>query len=163
MALKPTASWARDDLDYDAIMNATGERGGIVCTDNTTASGVVIDQGANKVNYVANPSGVSARGLLFTDMVNKDLSQTHLDHYKYERQQGTKCVYAKGGKWTTNFVYPGHSPAPGDDAYVGHSGYIGNADVATDHVDATGTSRRVGTWISAKDENGYATIQLNIR
>ena len=160
MALKPHRQ--PGIYDISAFMNSTAERGGLVSFSSATASGVAMDQSELTVDYVAEPSGVRPFGLLLKDVVDKDLTQTHLDWYKNETQVGGKVSVYRIGEVVTDRIYPGHTPAAGDRAYIGHSGYIASADVATDHVDSTGTTRIVGQFVTSKDEDGFCKVTVNI-
>jgi len=160
MALKPQRTQGLWDIS--AFMNSTAERGGIVSFSSATASGVAMDQAEMTVDYVANPSGVVPFGMLMQDVVNKDLTQTFLDPYKDEVQVGSKVATQSICEVTTDRIYPGHTPSAGSTAYIGHSGYIASADVANDDSDSTGATRIVGQFRSAKDENGFAKVRINI-
>jgi len=149
--------------DLSAFMNSVAERGGIVAFSGATASGVAMDQSELTVDYVANPSGVKPFGMLMQDVVNKDLTQTRIDPYKNEVQVGGKVATQSICEVTTDMIYPGHTPAPGDPAYLGHSGFIGNVDVATDAVDITGATRKIGQFRTGPNEGGFCRVRVNIQ
>lgn len=161
MALK--ADRRHVDSTIDHFMSSTEERGGIVSLDSTDASGVAMDQAANTVAYVAEPSGIQPRGVLMSDVVDEDLTRQHRNWHKEEVQVGGKVTVWTIGEVTTDRVYPGQNPAPGDIAYVGHSGFIANSDVSTDSGAVDSQSKIVGRWITGEDEDGFAKVFINIR
>lgn len=160
MALGPNRSPVLDDIS--AFMTSTAERGGIVSLATTTASGVALDQSAMTVGYSATLSGVKPFGILMCDVVNKDLSQTHLNFYKHEVQVNSKVELMRDGWVETNMIYPGHTPVPGGKAYVGHSGYIAASNVATDDSDPTGANKVIGRFDTAKDEEGFCRVRVTL-
>jgi hypothetical protein len=157
MALKPDRTHIDSQIDY--FMNETAERGGIVVV-STAASGAAMDNASAVATYAAEPSGVKALGVLMGDVVNLDLTRQHINFHKEEVQKGGKVTIWSKGTVVTDMIYPGQTPAGGDNAWVGHSGYISNTDVATDDADTV--SRIVGRFLSAKDEDGYAKVSINI-
>jgi len=162
MALK--ALRIHNDSSIEHFMTSTAERGGIVSFSYTgqASSGGAIDQAESTVAYVANPSGVKPRGVLMCDVVNNDLTRQHANWHKEEVQVNGKVTVWPQCTVVTNRIMSGHTPLPGQRAFVGHSGLLGNADVATDHTDLTGATRVVGRWVTRKDEDGYAKVQVNL-
>ena len=135
--------------------DTTADRGGCMVI-STVGSGVALDQSAAVATYAADPSGKAPLGILMCDVVNKDLTQTHLDWYKYEVQTGSKVEICGQGWFTTDRIYPGSTPAAGNPAYVAHSGYISPT---------RGTSGQwplIGQFRSSKDENGFAKVYVNV-
>lgn len=152
MALKgPRLDQGNHDISF--FMNETAERGGIV-TISTVGSGDAQDSSLQVATYSVNPSGKFAVGLLKNDVVNKDLTQTHLDYYKDEVQLGSKVVIAQEGDFLTNMIMPGHVPSGGMTAYVGASGYFS--------VTQFGTAQAVGYFKTKKDADGYAKVHINL-
>lgn len=160
MALKADRRFVDGDISF--FMNAVAERGGIVSMTGTAASGAAMDQAESTVGYVADPSGVNALGVLMTDVVNLDLTRQHANWHKEEVQLGGKVNVWTKGTVVTDQIYPGHSPAPGGRAYVGHSGLLAASDVATDDTDLTGDTRVVGRWETAANEDGFAKVSVNL-
>ena len=154
MALKGDRFEGIHDIKH--FMNEAAERGGIA-TLQTAGSGAALDQSANLVTYAAQPSGKVPVGILLGDMVNKDLTRTHLNQHKNETQKGGKVPLLKEGYVTTNMIYPNQSPAGGDAAYVGNSGYITN--VGPNSLNA---GRWIGEFETIKDEDGYATVYVKL-
>lgn len=154
MALKPRRVTLDTRTDYftDAVM----EQGGVVVL-KTAGSGVAADQGESVIAYVANPSGYTPIGLLQQEVVNKDLTQTHLNPYKMEVQVGSKASVCTKGRFTTDMIYPGLTIAGGDTAYLVGSGLLTNVRHGTPE-----NTPVVGYFVSSKDENGFATVEINL-
>lgn len=148
------------DIRY--FMYTTGERGSIVVLDTShTATGVALDDPENVVKLPANQfgSGEVPVGLLLNDVVNVDLTKYKLNEHKDEVQVYSKVTVARRGTYTTNWI--SGSPSPGDKAYIGEGGALTN--VTGNHPGTAGAlSTQVGRWISSKDSDGYATVEINI-
>lgn len=162
MALRPDRTTIDTDIRF--FMEQVAERGGIVSYTVTgvNPSGAANDQSENKVSYVAEPSGLRPAGLLMNDMVNLDLTRQHKNFHKDEIQYGGKVTVNRKCTVVTDRIYPGHTPLAGQTAYVGHSGYLCNSDVATDDTDLTGETRKVGRFETRKDEDGFAEVTVNL-
>lgn len=160
MALKPLRVYTESHID--AFMNATAERGGIVSFSSATASGEAMDQSEFTVDYVAYPSGASPYGVLMNDVVNYDLTRQRLNEHKDEVQLGGKVTVLTKGTVVTDRVYPGQTPTAGALAYLGHSGYVASTDVIGSAGTATIERRIVGRFLSAKDQDGFAKVQINL-
>lgn len=171
MALKPDRTHLDSYIDFfmneaTCIKSSTkAERGGIVCV-STVGSGIAMDQAEQLCTYSADPraSGVRPLGVLMNDMVNLDLTRQHINWHKDEVQKGGKVtIWAKG--WVvTDWIYPGTTPAAGNPAYVANSGYIAPSDICSgsDNGPDSSIRRRVGTFLSSKDEDGYAKVAINL-
>lgn len=175
MALKPDRTGLESYIDFfmneaTCIKSSTAaERGGIVCI-STVGSGAAMDQSGQLCTYNADAraSGVRPLGVLMNDMVNLDLTRQHINWHKDEIQKGGKVTIWPKGWVVTDWIYPGTTPTAGQPAYVAHSGYIANSDLcsATDsgpEGSGTGTSRRkIGMFLSSKDEDGFAKVAVNL-
>jgi hypothetical protein len=150
------------DSDIAHFMNATATRGGIVSVTATLSSGAAMDQSESTVAYVAEPSGVNPLGVLMSDVVNLDLTRQHQNYHKEEVQLGGKVTVWTKCTVVTDYIYPGHTPVPGGRAYVGHSGYIAASDVTSDDSDLTGVERIVGRFVTAKNADGFAKVDINL-
>jgi len=155
------------DSDISFFMNSTATRGGIVSLNGTGSSGVAMDQAESTVAYAAEPSGIEPVGLLINDVVNLDLTRQHINFHKDEVQVGGKVTVWTDCTVVTDFVYPDHTPTPGQTAYVCDSGYIGNADISTDAGQSTNgvgvsSTRIVGRFLTGKDEDGYAKVSIKL-
>ena len=157
MALKQDRSTLQTDISF--FMNEAATRGGVVAL-STGGSGAAMDSSAALVTYAANPSGVVPQGLLVNDMVDIDLTRQHINQYKDEVFKGNKVTLLTKG-WVVTDSLEG-VPAAGDKAYLGHSGNLAPADVASDAGDATGSSRVVGRFASGVDQNGFAKVFIDL-
>jgi hypothetical protein len=140
-------------------MNEAATRGGVAAL-STGGSGSSMDNGSAIVTYSADPSGKVPVGLLVNDMVNIDLTRQHLNQHKDEVQKGGKVTLLTKGWVVTSSLE--NTPSAGDLAYLGHSGMIAPADVASDDVDADGSTRVLGRFTSAVDQNGYAKVFIDL-
>jgi hypothetical protein len=89
MALKSDRYEFQTDISF--FYNAgTATRGGVVVHDTTAGSGASMDQGVNLVKYAQVTAASRPVGVLLNDVVNKDLTRTHLNWHKNEVQKGWK-------------------------------------------------------------------------
>mgnify|MGYP001180120508 FL=1 len=154
MALK--ADRYEESTDISFFYNeGTATRGGAVVLDAAVASGAAMDQGGNKVKYAT--AGVPV-GILLNDVVNKDLTRTHLNQYKDEVQKGGKVTVLTRGWVVTNMIETSIDPAAGDIAYVSAS----EAGDLTNVAPGSSGSLAVGRWMSQKDADGYAKLYVNL-
>jgi hypothetical protein len=154
MALKGDRIEVLSDISY--FMNSVAERGGIVSLSGTGGSGAAMDQAANLVAEVANPSGAKPVGILMQDVVNIDLTRQHLNHFKAEVQKGGKVCVLRQGYVVTNKIQG--NPTAGSPAYVGHSGLFSTTNVGG----ASYTAMLVGEFRTSKDQDGYAKVDINL-
>jgi len=155
MALKGDAVINRYGDELRFFMNQTAERGAIVSI-STAGSGVANENASNVVAYASSASGKRPVGILVNDVVNLDLTRQQYNPHKNEVQYGSKVHVSKNGVFTTNMVTSGVTPAAGDTAYLAADGRITN--VNTGAV----ASPQVGYFLTAKDEDGYATVRVNL-
>ena len=118
MALKSDRYEAQTDISF--FYNAgTATRGGVVVLDAAAASGAALDQGVNLVRYKQATATDVPVGILLNDVVDKDLTRTHLNWFKDEIQKGGKVtVLTQGWVLTSNVT---GSPTPGQVAYADSS------------------------------------------
>jgi len=150
MALKPDRVEAYTDISF--FMNETGERGGIV-VHSTAGSGSAMDDSNAVVEYAADQSGTNPAGLLLCDVVDLDLTRQHINFHKDEVQKGSKVTLLRQGFVVTDMIVSGVSPTAGEPAYYGAEGLLTNVDTNT---------TQVGRWLSQKDSEGYAKVDINI-
>jgi len=154
MALK--ADRYEESTDISFFYNeGTATRGGAVVLDAALASGAAMDQGGNKVKY--GTAGVPA-GILLNDVVNKDLTRTHLNQYKDEVQKGGKVTVLTRGWVLTDMIETSIDPAAGDIAYISAS----EAGDLTNVAPGSSGSLAVGRFMSQKDADGYAKVYVNL-
>ena len=157
MALKADRHVETTDISF--FYNAgTATRGGIAIYDlsQNTASGAALDQGANLVKYATPASTDVPVGILLNDVVNKDLTRTHLNEHKDEVQKGGKVTIMTRGTVVPNMITG--TPTPGAVAYASTTGTLGTSTT----VDAASGNLAVGRWMSRKDADGYAKVSINL-
>lgn len=157
MALKADRYEESTDISY-FYTAGTATRGGVACLDLLSASGAAMDQGDNTVSYQAAGDTDVPVGILLNDVVNKDLTRTHLNFYKDEVQQGGKVTILKRG-WVVTSNVDG-APAPGDTAYASDA-VAGNISNVTGNAARSG-QLPIGRFMSAKDADGYAKVYVNL-
>ena len=157
MALKADRYEESTDISffYDA---GTATRGGVVCLAELGASGAAMDQGVNKVSYQAAASSDVPVGVLLNDVVNKDLTRTHLNQYKDEVQKGGKVTVLTRG-WVVTSNVEG-TPGPGDVAFASDT-VAGSFSASAGDATASG-NLAVGRFMSGKDSDGYAKVYVNL-
>ena len=157
MALKGDRYELQTDVSF--FMNEVAERGGVVTLASTsTPSGVAMDSSANVVTYVTNPSGKVPLGILLNDMVNIDLTRQHINWHKDELQKGGKVTVLRKGYVVTNLVGSG-TPTAGAYAYVADSGLI---STSTRGVALDAGAVKIGRFLTSKDADGYAKVEINL-
>lgn len=159
MALKADRYEESTDISF-FYTAGTATRGGVVCLDLLSASGAAMDQGNNTVSYQQATNAKVPVGILLNDVVDKDLTRTHLNQYKDEVQKGGKVTVLTRGWVVTNMI--NGTPTPGAVAYAsdagGTAGYL-----TTTAADATASGNlAVGRWMSRKDADGYAKLYVNL-
>lgn len=164
MALKSDRYEFQTDISF--FYNAgTATRGGVVIHDTTAGSGASMDQGANLVRYAA-VSGTSVPvGILLNDVVNKDLTRTHLNQYKDEVQRGGKVtVLRKGYVVTNNITATGVVPAASGAGLAGQPAYACHVNAGNVRPDSPGSSGNllVGRFLTSRDVDGYAKVEVNL-
>lgn len=145
--------------DISFFMDQVNNRGGIVCL-LTAGSGAAMDQSEAAVEYKAAPSGFMPMGLLLNDVVNKDLTRTHLNFHKNEVQKGNKVTLLLEGWAVTDLIDADNTPTLGQKAYVGVSGLI--SSVAQSDDSGIGAGDSIGRFMSTKDENGFAKVYVKM-
>ena len=148
MALKSDRYELQTDISF-FYNDGTATRGCAVVHDSTAGSGAAMDQGVNLVKKATSGNPV---GILLNDVVNKDLTRTHLNQYKDEVQKGGKVTVLRKGYVVTNAI--DGSPVAGSGAYVSGS-VAGNITMVV-----SGT--KIGAFLSSKDEDGYCKVKVNL-
>ncbi len=150
MALRPDRNY-NDGVQIAYFMNEVAERG-IIVTHTTSASGAGMDDSAGVVGIPTGTGDGLAAGMLLNNVVNKDLTQTHLNAHKDEVQLGSKVAVLARGWAVTDQIKSGETPAAGAAAYFDASG----------ELSATTGSAEVGKWLGAKDADGFAKVAITI-
>ena len=156
MALKSDRYELQTDISF--FCNSELTRGQVVVMNDGTGSGAAMDQGVALVKAEAGVSGSVPAGILLNDVVDKDLTRTHLNHYKDEVQKGGKVTVLRKGYVVTNDIDSAVTPSVGDVAYLSESqaGKISNVSASSF------TNLVVGRFLSAKDADGYAKVEVNL-
>jgi hypothetical protein len=116
-----------------------------------------MDQGDNTVVETAAAATDVPVGILLNDVVNKDLTRTHLNQYKDEVQQGGKVTVLTRGWVVTNRVTG--SPSAGDLAYASETA----GEISSVAANATASGNlAIGRFMSAPDADGYAKVYVNL-
>jgi hypothetical protein len=163
MALK--ADRHEETTDISFFYNAgTATRGGVVVlADLGLASGAALDQGENLVAYADATATSVPVGILLNDVVNKDLTRTHVNHHKDEVQKGGKVTVMTRGWVVTNSI--DGTPTAGELAFAS------NENVAADTAGNISTAANfplksgilcIGRFMSRKDADGYAKVWVNL-
>jgi len=156
MALKGDRNYGQG-VDLNFYMNETAERGIVVVHDASvgSGSGAAMDtaDAAVKKPDVANGSGELPVGVLLNDVVNYDLTRQHINWHKDEVQLGGKVLILRHGWVVTDMIESGVVVGPGLPAYFTTNGEL--------NITST-NSTRVGTWMSAKDSDGFARLEVNM-
>lgn len=157
MALKADRYELQTDISF--FCNEATTRGGVVLHDTTVGSGAAMDQGVNKVvTSAAVPANTKVPvGILLNDVVNKDLTRTHLNQHKDEVQMGGKVTILRKGYVVTDKV--SGTPAVGNWAIVSVNGTVsGVADAAIE----SNENLIVGKFLSTKDSDDYCKVEINL-
>lgn len=141
------------DVDISFFMDEVAERGGIA-SYSTVGSGAALDQSQALVTYSTTQSGNVPVGLLMNDMVNIDLTRQHINWHKDEMQKGGKVCLLRRGWVVTNMIQG--TPVAKSRAYLSNSGFV--SPTFTNGL----ATPFVGEFMTAKDEDGYAKLFVNL-
>ena len=148
MALKSDRYELQTDISF-FYNDAATTRGCLVAHGGTAGTGAAMDQGAN---LCVKSTSAAPLGILLNDVVDKDLTRTHLNQYKDEVQKGGKVTILRKGYVVTNAI--DGSPVAGSGAYLSGSS-AGNISMVV-----SGT--KIGAFLSSKDEDGYCKVEVNL-
>lgn len=155
MALKSDRNELQTDISF-FYNDSTATRGGVAVHDTTAGSGSAMDQGVNLVKYAIVTATNVPVGILLNDVVNKDLTRTHLNQYKDEIQKGGKVTLLRKGYVVTSNITG--TPAAGDTAFACH---VTAGNIRKDSPGSSG-ALKIGRFLSSKDEDGYAKVEVNL-
>jgi hypothetical protein len=111
----------------------------------------------------SNPSGTKPAGLLLNDVVNLDLTRTHINWHQDQVQLGGKVTVLKQGFVVTNVIIG--TPTAGAPAYYDASGFLTATDPSTGGLSGPAgwaKEMQVGRFQTIKDADGYAKVEINI-
>jgi hypothetical protein len=156
MALKADRYELQTDISF--FCDEITTRGGIVHL-SAGGSGAAMDQGVAKVVTKAVPANADVPiGLLLNDVVNKDLTRTHLNQHKDEVQKGGKVTLLRKGYVVTNKIEG--TPSAGQWALASVAGNVSGID--TDINMLASGNLKVGKFLSSKDADGYCKVEINL-
>jgi hypothetical protein len=160
VGLKPDREYneVTDITNFWTTTAAAADKGGMA-SNVTQGSGAAIGQNItdepNVVNYVADPSGAIAKGVLLqTVAVAMSATRDYVNYDAQEIRPGDKCTLVKKGFVVTDMIPAGITPTAGAAAYLAASGYISSTQ-------ATGAPQ-VGRFETTKDANGFARISIDV-
>ena len=145
MALRPDRNEHLTDLSF--FMNETAERG-IVVFHAPGGAGAAMDDSTALVKI---GSGTPA-GLLLNDVVNLDLTRQHINFHKDEVQQGGKVLLLRRGTVVTDQI--SGTPTIGQAAHFDATGKLSAGSLVG--------YDQIGRWLSVKDADGFAKVEINI-
>ena len=178
MALRGDRNYT-DGTDISFFCNEVAEKGEVMVFSTVGSGAAMDDPTAVVTSPSADPSGEQVAGILLNDVVNLDLTRQHINWHKDEVQLGGKVTLLRRGVIVTNMIESGVDPTNGSPAYF-MGGGISATDatvkgrVTTTQVSDFGTAAvhsnsdimapnyRVGTFLSKKDSDGYAKVQVNL-
>lgn len=149
MALKPDRKVTSISTDVHWHMNEVAERG-IIVAHNTAGSGAAMDD-ANAVVQIPTSTGDVPAGMLMNDVVNLDLTRTHINWHQDQVQLGGKVTVMTHG-WAVTDQISG-TPSAGNDAYFVAGGLLTSVNSG---------SQRVGKFLSVLDVDGYAKVDVRV-
>lgn len=156
MALKPDRFILATDITKTC--ESVTERGVVlVHKPNFGGSGVALGDRAGKADLVTNPSGYKVAGLLLNDVIDIDVTRYRLCAHKDEKLVGERCTLLRKGRVVTNKVTG--TPSEGATAYLTANGVLTPTLSATGGLVAT---PKVGAFAGAKDEDGYAAVDIDL-
>lgn len=164
MALKPDRVIMAGDTDISFFCNQTNEKGSVMVL-SAGGSGASMDDSAALVIRPSTvyASGQTPLGILLCDVVSGDLTKTHLNQHKDEVQVGSKVTLAKRGVLVTNVISGTVTAGQGAYASATASGALCSLADNNALLTATpGTIKKVGTWLSGKDADGFAKVAINL-
>ena len=164
MALKPDRKYS-EGVEISTFMNTVVERGCMTVYDSS-GSGAAMDDASAVVRPTGTTgSGTFPAGLLLNDMVNLDLTRQHINWHKDEVQLGGKVTLLRHGTATTNVIDTTAEPSGGQPVYYTSQTFGGVLSVLvftnTDNPSSL-QAFTVGQWLSQKDADGYARLEMNI-
>ena len=151
MALKPTRISPRGGDSVAYFMAETASRGGVVIWNASSDGSGNLDDPDAVVQTSTSNTGTPV-GVLMNDVVNLDLTRTHLNQHKDEVQINGKVTVLKYGTVQTDQLVSGNTPSAGDDAHYTAGGLF----------TTTGGSAVVGKFASSVDSDGYVVVDVRL-
>jgi hypothetical protein len=152
MALKSDRNEIQTDISF--FCDTALDRGVLVAHGATAASGAGgMDVGAN-VAAVSAASDAVPLGILLNDVVDKDLTRTHLNQHKDEVQKGGKVTILRKGYVSTDKVTNIADITKGEAAYLCE-------DVAG-NVASSGTTKVGAFMTSYVASDTFIKVEVNL-
>jgi len=156
MALKSGGLSHRHETTMDYVLDRAAEPGTVV-----VASGVAgkVDVAGGTAAEVG-ASGVAPLGVLLNTREEFNYAK-EMERTQYDTDDiGTVVTLLRTGELVTNLVVAngGVAIAPGQPAFLGPNGNIGNANLAVDASD----DQKVGQFMSAVDSDGFAKVRIDL-
>jgi hypothetical protein len=141
----------RQEIHYDIyfFIDEVAEPGTLVIHD-TSGVGAAADQALGNVVVPEGITGVPA-GLLLNTAKDSEVQRNWAD----EVQIPGKATLLRYGWVVTNLIVTGVNPVAGEPAHFAAGGLLSNT--------ATATGAKVGRWLSGKDADGYARVEILIQ
>lgn len=140
-----------DVIEGSFFMNATAAAG-LCVSFSTGGSGEALDDAAALAAAVTNPSGAVPLGILLYDVVNLDLTKQHINYLKPEVQVGNKVPILRRGWICTDRIVG--NPVAGNTCYLNGTGMVSASQA--------GGAPAIGTFLSSKDADGFAKVEVNL-
>ena len=151
MALRPDRNELQTDLSF--FMNETAERGLIVIHEGQGSGAAMDDSAATVAIPGAADLAKHPAGLLLNDVVDLDLTRQHINFAKDEVQKGNKVLLLRRGFVVTDQI--SGAVTMGDPVHWMGGGQLCSATL-------NNTSVQVGRFLSKKDADGFAKVEINI-
>lgn len=151
MALKGDRLELQTDISFFCNDSTNRQKGMCVCL-NTAGSGAAMDSAVALATVKTDPSGAYPLGILLNDVVDIDLTRQHVNWHKDEVIKGGKVTILRKGWVVTNNITG--TPTVGATAYVNGTGTISTTQMAG--------AAAIGQFLSSKDADGYAKVEVNL-
>lgn len=154
MALKADREITQYENGY--FLNEAANKGLVVCV-STGASGAALDGATSVATVAAASSGAKPLGVLLDEFITLDQTRFHKNYNKLEAVAGDKASIAVRGWVVTDKVI---SATAGSKAMLASSGYVTDATAPATYNEVA--NPKVGAFLSGKDQNGFARLQISL-
>lgn len=132
---------------------------GVVVSYGSVGSGVALDSTRNVATVAAVASGTKPIGFLLNDFVNIDRTRQPLNWHKDQHASGDKCTILTKG-WVVTDQVAG-TPTVGQAAVLYNGGQVSGITLPVSTWNQS-SQPLVGRFLSSKDENGFARVQVDL-
>jgi len=144
------------DTEISYFMNETASPGAVVSI-STAGSGISLDNTSSVATVSASSSGAKPLGVLLNEVVNLDLTRTPVNWHKDQVNQGDKVTILRKGWVITDQVTLANA---GSGAVLSSSGNVTNQGPISIYNQVA--NPKVGSFLSNKDENGFAKLYVDL-